>query len=52
MDDLYQYQRRACIILDGINWREHRTTEEITRTAKSAMVKNLNFSEDEIDRIR
>ena len=49
VDDLHQYQRRACIILDGITPSEHETTEEITRKAKNVMVKNLNFSEKEVD---
>ena len=47
--DLHQYQRRACIILDGITPNEHETADEITRKAKNVMVKNLNFSEEEVD---
>ena len=43
VDDLHQYQRSACIILDGITPSEHETTKQITRKAKNAMVKNLNF---------
>ena len=34
VDDLPQYQRRAGIILDGINPSEHETTEEIARRTK------------------
>ena len=49
VDDLHQYQRRVCIILDGITPSEHETTEEITRKAKNVMAKNLNFSEEEVD---
>ena len=49
MGDLHQYQRRACVILDGIAPSGHETTEEITRKAKNVMVKNLNFSEEEVD---
>ena len=48
MHDLHQYQRRACIILDGITPSEHEKTEEITRKTKNVMVKNLNFSEEEV----
>ena len=48
VDDLHQYQRREYIILDGITPSEHETTEEITRKAKNVMVKNLNFSEEEV----
>ena len=50
MDDLHQYQRTACIILDGITPSEHETTEEVIRKAKNVIVKNLNFSEEEVDR--
>ena len=49
VDDLQQYQRRACVILDGITPSEHETTEQITKKAKNVMVKNLNFSEEEVD---
>ena len=49
MDDLQQYQRKACVILDGITPSEHETMEEITKKAKNAMVKNQNFSEEEVD---
>ena len=49
VDDLQQYQRRACVILDGITPSEHETTEEITKKVKNVMVKNLNFSEEEVD---
>ena len=49
VDDLQQYQRKACVILDGITPSEHETMEEITKKAKNAMVKNQNFSEEEVD---
>ena len=49
MDDLRQHQRRACIILDGITPSEHETNKEITKKATIVMVKNLNFSEEEVD---
>ena len=49
VDDLQQYQRRACVILDGTTTSEHETTKEITKKAKNVMVKNLNFSEEEVD---
>ena len=34
---------------DSITPNEHETTEVITRKAKNAMVRNLNFSEEETD---
>ena len=43
VDDHHQYQRRECIILDGITPSEHETAKEITRKANNVMVKNLNF---------
>ena len=49
MDDLQQYQRRACAILDDITPSWHEATEEITKKAKIVMVKNLSFSEEEDD---
>ena len=49
VDDLQQYQRRACVTLDGITPSEHETTEEITKKTKNVMLKNLNFSEKEVD---
>ena len=49
VDDLQQHQRRASVTLDRITPSEHETTEEITKKAKNVMVKNLNFSEEEVD---
>ena len=43
VDDLQQYQRRACVILDGTTTSEHETTKEITKKAKNVMVKNQIF---------
>ena len=48
VDNLHQYQRRASVILDDIT-QVSITTKEITRKAKNVMVKNLNFSEEEVD---
>ena len=49
VDNLQHYQRRTCVILDGITPSEHETTEEITKKAKNVMIKNRNFSEEEVD---
>ena len=35
VDDLEQYERRVCVILDGITPSQHETTEEITKKAKN-----------------
>ena len=49
MDNLNQYQGRACITLDGITLTEHKTAEQITKKNKNVMVNNLNFSEKDVD---
>ena len=38
VDDLQQYQRRACVILDDITPSGHEATEEITKKAKIVLV--------------
>ena len=50
LDDLHQYQRRSCLVIDGINPQENETTEEINQKVKNVLTKNLNLPEDEVER--
>ena len=49
LDDLHQYQRRSCLVIDGINPQENETTEEINQKVKNVLTKNLNLPEDEVE---
>ena len=42
-------EEHVYIILDAITLSDHEITEEITRKAKIVVVKNLNFSVEEVD---
>ena len=46
--DLRQYQRRSCIIIDGINHDEHET--DITSKAKNMLNKYLQINKEEIEK--
>ena len=43
VDNLQQYQRSACIIVDGITLVKDETEEQITAKAKHFLTKNLGF---------
>ena len=43
VDNLQQYQRRTCIIVDGITPVKDGTKEQITSKTKNFFIKNLGF---------
>ena len=50
VDDLQQYQRRSCIITDGINHDEDESIADITSKAKNMLNKHLQISKEEIEK--
>ena len=49
VDNLQQYQRRACIIVDGITPVKDETEEQITAKTKNVLIKNLGFEERKVN---
>ena len=46
--DLNQYQRRACILVDGNDLREEENEDQIVEKVKNVLTHNLGFDEEEI----
>ena len=49
VDNLQQYQRRTCIIVDGITPVKDGTKEQITSKTKNFFIKNLGFEERKVN---
>ena len=49
VDNLQQYQRRTCIIVDGITPVKDETEEQITAKTKNFLIKNLGFEERKVN---
>ena len=49
VDNLQQYQCRACIIVDGITPVKDETEEQITAKTKDFLIKNLGFEERKVN---
>ena len=49
VENLQQYQRRACIIVDGITPVKDETEEQITTKTKNFLIKNLGFDERKVN---
>ena len=49
IDDLQQYQRRQCIIIDGIQTTPNETVEEVSQKAEKVLIKKLNLDEEEVE---
>ena len=49
VDNLQQYQRRTCIIVDGIAPVKDGTKEQITSKTKNFFIKNLGFEERKVN---
>ena len=49
VDNLQQYQRHACIIVDGIAPVKDETEEQITAKTKNFLIKNLGFEERKVN---
>ena len=48
--DLQQYQRRSCIIIDGVNHDEDESVTDSTSKAKDVLNKHLQISKEEIEK--
>ena len=48
IDDLQQYQRISCIIIDGINHNKDESVADIIYKAKTVLNKHLQISKEEI----
>ena len=49
VDNLQQYLRHACIIVDGIKPVKDETEEQITAKTKNFLIKNLGFEERKVN---
>ena len=49
VDNLQQYQRRACITVDGITPVKDETEEQIMAKTKNFLIKNLGFEERKVN---
>ena len=49
VNNLQQYQRRACIIADGITPVKDETEEQITTKTKNFLIKNVGFTERKVN---
>ena len=49
VDNLQQYQRRTCIIVDSITPVKDETEEQITKKTKNFLIKNLGFEERKVN---
>ena len=49
VDDLHQYQRRSCIIIDEINHDKDESSADITSRAETVLSKYLQISKEEIE---
>ena len=48
VDDLQQYQRRACIVVDGISTSPEETADQMRTKVKNVLTRNLGFEEAEV----
>ena len=48
VDNLHQYQRLACLIIDGINPSAEENQEKIEEKVKNVLTRNLGFTTDEV----
>ena len=49
VDNLQQYQRRTCIIVDGITPVKDETEEQITAKTKNFLIKNFGFEKRKVN---
>ena len=49
VDDLHQYQRRACIVVDGIQPEDNETENQIKHKVRNVLTKNLGFEANQVD---
>ena len=49
VDDLHQYQRRTCIVVDGIQPEDNETEDQIKHKVRNVLTKNLGFEANQVD---
>ena len=49
VDDLHQYQRRACIVVDGIQPEDNETEDQIKQKVRNVLTKNLGFEANQVE---
>ena len=49
VDDLHQYQQRACIVLDGIQPEDNETEDQIKQKVWNVLTKNLGFEANQVE---
>ena len=49
VDDLHQYQRRACIVVDGIQPEDNETEDQIKHKVRNVLTKNLGFEANQVN---
>ena len=49
VDDLHQYQQRACIVVDGIQPEDNETEDQIKHKVRNVLTKNLSFEANQVD---
>ena len=50
LDDLHQYQRRSCVLIEGINADATENEDQIKAKVKNVMTRNLRLDEEEFQR--
>ena len=48
IDDLQQYQRRHCIVIDGLRTSPNETSDQVTEKAEKVLTENLQFDPEEV----
>ena len=49
VDDLHQYQRRACIVVDGIQPEDNETEDQIKHKVRNVLTKNLGSEANQVN---
>ena len=50
LDDLHQYQRRSCVLIEGINAEAKENEDQLKAKVKNVMTRNLELDEEEFQR--
>ena len=48
VDDLQQYQRRQCIVIDGLQTTPNKTISQVTQKAENVLAQHLKLDPDEV----
>ena len=48
-DDLQQYQRRHCIVIDGLRTSPNETSDQVTEKAEKVLTEKLQFDPEEVN---